>query len=73
MAFHHNRLNLLNDIIKAKDGYAVKRVGKKSPTFTEIGKPSKVVHLKFDQNNNLFMLPKAHFIRLPKVIRLPVE
>ena len=33
MARHHNRLDLVNDIIKAMDGYAAKRTGKK---FTDL-------------------------------------
>ena len=59
MARHHNRLDLVNDIINAKDGYAAKRVGKKITEIdenwdtTKIKVMKKVVHLKFDQNDGL--------------------
>ena len=59
MARHHNRLDLVNDIIKAKDRYAAKQIGKKITELDEnwdtikIKIMKKVVHLKFDQNDNL--------------------
>ena len=59
MARHHNRLDLVNDIIKAKDGYAAKRIGKKITDRADdwetvkIKIMTKIVHLKFDQNDSL--------------------
>ena len=59
MAKHHDRLDLVNEIINAKDGYAAKKVGRKITELAddwEIAKikiMKKIVHLKFDQNDSL--------------------
>ena len=59
MARHHNQLDLVNEIVSAKDGYAAKRVGKKITEIAEdwdtvkIKIMKKIVHLKFDQNDSL--------------------
>ena len=58
MARHHNRLDLLKDIMKAKDGYAAKRASKKIDIADDwdnvkVKIMKKIIHLKFDQNDNL--------------------
>ena len=58
MARHHSRLDLLKDIINAKDGYAAKRAAKKIEISDDwetvkVKIMKKITHLKYDQNDNL--------------------
>ena len=58
MARYHNRLDLVQEIIDAKDGYGAKRVSKKIDMADDwqtvkLKIMKKVVHLKFDQNDSL--------------------
>ena len=58
MARHHDRLDLVNSIIKAKDGYATKKISKEIVIAEdwEVAKLKimrKVIQLKFDQNDNI--------------------
>ena len=58
MAKHHNRLDLVNRIIKAKDGYASKRIAREITIAddweeTKLKIMRKVINLKFDQHDGL--------------------
>ena len=58
MAKHHNRLDLVNKLTKAKDGYACKRLAREidiADDWEEIklNIMCKVINLKFDQNDGL--------------------
>ena len=58
MAKHHNRLDLVNRIIKAKDGYLSKKIAKEI-TISDDWEAAKlkimrkIINLKFDQNDGL--------------------
>ena len=58
MARFHNRLDLINDILEAQDGYAAKRVVKSIKIRDEwheakIKVMKTIISLKFDQNDAL--------------------
>ena len=58
MARPHNRLDLVNVIIKAKDGYATKRIAKEIVLADDWDEAKlkimrKVIKLKFDQNDSI--------------------
>ena len=58
MAKHHNRLDLVNRILKAKDGYAAKRIAREidiaeDREVVKLKVMRKVIHLKFAQNDGL--------------------
>ena len=58
MARFHNRLDLIDDILKAQDGYAAKRIVRPIKTKDEWQEPKikvmkNIITLKFDQNDSL--------------------
>ena len=58
MARHHDRQDLISDIIKAKDGYDAKRIAKRikiddSWEEAKVKVMKTVIALKFDQNDSL--------------------
>ena len=55
MAKHNNTLDLVNNIIKAKDGYRTKKIARELDIADEVKLKlmQKVIHLKFDQNDNI--------------------
>ena len=58
MARHHNRLDLIPEIINARDGYDAKRIARKitindSWDEAKVTTMKMIVALKFDQNDNL--------------------
>ena len=74
MARHHNRLDLIDEIIKTKDGYAAKRAGKKIDIADDwetakVKIVKKIIHLKFDQNDNLrdkLLATKGHLYEVTR-------
>ena len=57
MAKHYNRLDLVNKITKARDGYATKRIAKeidiaKDREEVKLKIMRKIIYLKFDQNDS---------------------
>ena len=58
MAKHHDRLDLVNKLTKAKDGYTCKRIAREITIAddweeTKIKVMRKIINLKFDQNDGL--------------------
>ena len=58
MTKHHNPIDLINKIIKAKDGYTAKRIAREIDVaedweVVKLKVMRKIIHLKFAQNDGL--------------------